>query len=109
MVIRRRLRDIVFPLCLYVVSGSVSGYFLWHAVNGDRGLKAKQAYRTEMRALHEIRQGLRDDQDRLLRRIAMMGGQTVDREYLEEEVRRVLGFVHKNDVVIFSANPRQAD
>ena len=101
MVVRRRLLNAVLPLALYAVSASVSGYFIWHAINGDRGLKAKEAYRTEMRALAKVRDGLQDEQSRLLRRISMMGGESVDREYLEEEVRRMLGYVHKNDVLLF--------
>ncbi|MBM3608377.1 MAG: septum formation initiator family protein, partial [Alphaproteobacteria bacterium] len=60
----------MFALTLYGVSGGITGYFVWHAINGDRGLKAKEAYRTEMRAISQTRQTLQNEYDRLARRIA---------------------------------------
>lgn len=102
MVIRIHLRNFLIPLALWIVSAGVTSYFVWHAVNGGRGLKAKEAYRAEVRALVEVRNGLQEQHGRLTRRIAMIGGDNVDREYLEEEVRRMLGYVHKGDVVIFT-------
>ena len=36
MVIRTRLRAILFPILLYAVSGTIAGYFVWTAVNGQR-------------------------------------------------------------------------
>ena len=48
MVVRRRLRAILFPLCLYCVSGAAGGYFVWHAVNGERGLKTKDEYQLKI-------------------------------------------------------------
>ena len=102
MVVRTRLRSILIPLALWSASAGVTGYFVWHAVNGGRGLKAKEAYRAEMRSLVTIRNDLREQHGRLTRRIAMIGGENVDREYLEEEVRRMLGYVNKSDMVIFT-------
>ena len=44
MVVRTRLRNVLFPLVLYGVSGGIGGYFVWHAVNGDLGLKVSDEY-----------------------------------------------------------------
>ncbi len=103
MVIRRRLRAILFPLALYAVSGSVTSYFVWHAVNGQRGLKAKEAYHQQMEELLVEKQALQKEKSALERRLAMMQGESVERELLEEEARKVLGRVHKAEVVIFTA------
>lgn len=101
MVIRSRIRSILFPLALYAVSASLSSYFIWHAVNGDRGLKAKLAYRAEIAVLKEEQAELRSEREGLERRIAMLRAESVERDILEEEARVQLGRVHKNDVVIF--------
>ena len=101
MVIRRRLRSILLPLLLYAVSGSVSAYFIWHAVNGERGLKTKEEYRKVMADLVVENAGLRAEHEQYARRISMMRAEAVERDILEEEARVQLGRVHKNDVVIF--------
>jgi cell division protein FtsB len=101
MVIRRRLRSILLPLLLYAVSGSISSYFIWHAVHGDRGLKTKEEYRGQMAILITENAGLRAERDQLDRRVSMMRAEAVERDILEEEARVQLGRVHKNDVVIF--------
>ncbi|HEV2572139.1 septum formation initiator family protein [Methylocella sp. CPCC 101449] len=101
MVIRRRLRSVLLPLLLYVVSGSVSSYFIWHAVNGERGLKTKEEYRKVMADLIMENAGLRGEREQIERRISMMRAEAVERDILEEEARVQLGRVHKNDVVVF--------
>ncbi len=51
MVVRRRLRAILYPLLLYCVSGAIGGYFVWHAVNGERGLKTREDYERKIASL----------------------------------------------------------
>ncbi len=101
MVIRRRIRAIVFPLVLFTVSGAVASYFVWHAINGERGMKAKEDYLAQMEVLSAERAALQKEKAALERRISMLRSSTVDRELLEEEARVVLGRVHRNDVVIY--------
>jgi hypothetical protein len=61
MVVRTRLRAILFPLVFYVVLGVASGYLVWDAWNGQRGLKAKAEYAGQTKALGEQLQALRAD------------------------------------------------
>lgn len=106
MVIRRRIRAIVFPILLCLTSGTVASYFVWHAINGDRGIKAKKDYLAQMEILQTERQALMKEKTVLERRIAMLRGEEVERELLEEEARSVLGRVHRNDVVLFEGRGR---
>jgi cell division protein FtsB len=101
MVRRRRLRRFLFPLVLYAVSGAVSSYFIWHANHGNRGLRAKVEYRAQANQLRQEQEQLKTERQGLERRIAMMRAESVERDILEEEARRQLGRVHRNDVVIF--------
>jgi cell division protein FtsB len=101
MVTRRRLRAILLPLALYAASGAASSYFLWHAMNGNRGMKAKVEFRETALALSRELAELKAERAGFERRIAMMRAQSVERDILEEEARRQLGRVHHNDVVVF--------
>jgi cell division protein FtsB len=101
MVLRRRLWSILLPLALYAVSGAASTYFIWHAWNGNRGMKAKVEFRAEARELRQELEQLRAERAGLERRITMMRAESVERDILEEEARRQLGRVHRNDVVVF--------
>jgi cell division protein FtsB len=106
MVIRRRLRAILFPLVLYCVSGAIGGYFVWHAVNGERGLKAKDEYERQIASLRSDLQKLRSEHDQWRHKIELMKGETIDRDLLDEETRNLLGRVCKNDLVIFLPGPK---
>lgn len=105
MVTRRRLRAILLPLALYTASGAASSYFLWHAMNGNRGMKAKIEYRATALDLSRELAELKAERAGFERRIAMMRATSVEQDILEEEARRQLGRVHRNDVVVFLPKP----
>ncbi len=100
MVIHTRLRAILFPLALYAVSGGIGSYFVWHAMNGERGEKTRIANKAKIRALNEDLAGLRKERADWDRRVAMMQTTAVDRDLLEEETRLTLGRLHRNELVI---------
>ena len=100
MVIRRRVRAILFPLFLYSVSGAAGGYFVWHAVNGERGLKTKDEYQRKIAGLHDQLQSSKADRSLWEHRIELMNGAAIDRDLLDEEARGLLGRVDKNDLIV---------
>ena len=102
MVIRRNLRAVLFPLALYCVSGVSVAFFGWHAINGERGLKARADYEKRIEALTAELNGLRNDKLSWRGRTALMRGDGIDRDLLEEEARKLLGRVGKRDLVIFT-------
>jgi cell division protein FtsB len=109
MVVRRRLRKILFPLALYCISGAIGSYFVWHAVNGERGLKTKEDYDRKIASLQDELRSLQHEQQVWEAKIDLLHGSTIDRDLLDEEARAQLGRVHKNDLVVIlpsdSANP----
>jgi cell division protein FtsB len=107
MVIRRRARAVIFPLLLYCVSGSIGGYFVWHALNGERGLKTKDEYEHKIAILEEDLAHIRAERIQWERKIDLLRGQTIDRDLLDEEARRLLGEAQKTDMVIFVATPQK--
>ena len=102
MVVRTRLRAILLPLALYAASASVTSYFVWSAVNGGRGLRAKEAYRAQMAKLDTELTDLTNQRKQLERRVQMMSPNSLDRDLLEEEARTVLGLVRESELVVFA-------
>jgi cell division protein FtsB len=101
MVVRTRFRAYLLPVLLYLVSGSVGTYFVWHANNGERGLKAKANYLHEMDELQSQLASLKAERQAWQHRVEMMSGDKIDRDLLEEEARSILGYVDKRDLTIF--------
>ena len=101
MVKRRRLRAILIPLVLYAVSGSAASYFVWHAYNGSRGLRAKEEYRMKIDALQARLNSLQDERNGWERRVRMMSSESLERDLLEEQARVTLGRVQKDELVLF--------
>jgi cell division protein FtsB len=106
--LRAILRSLVIPLSLYALSGLVASYFVWHGVNGERGLKASAEYETQLAELRNELDGLKAEHERWDRKIALIRGDEVDADLLEDEVRSKLGKVHKNEVVILTSPPNPA-
>lgn len=101
MVVRTRLRSVLFPLILYLVSGGIGGYFVWHAVNGDRGLKVSGEYEKSIAMLKTQLAATKAESAQWQHRIDLMRGATIDRDLLEEEARATLDRVGKDDLVVF--------
>ncbi len=103
MVVRTRFRALMVPLVLYAVCGLASSYFVWHAVNGQRGLKARDDYMQRLAELETTLSDLRAERARWRLKIDLARGETVDRDLVEEESRIMLGRVHKNEVIVLHA------
>ena len=101
MSLSRRLRALVFPLLFYSVLGAASGYMVWGAQHGERGLKAKALYAEQSIQLQADLADAQDVHRRWTRRVAAMSAQSLDRDLLDEEARAMLDRVGKNDVVVY--------
>lgn len=106
MVVRTRLRAIAIPLVLYTISGSVAAYFIWHALNGERGLKASVEYTRQIAELEQERAGLRAERTHWQHRIGLIRGNEIDRDLLEEEARRILGRANAKELVVLLPSPK---
>ncbi len=99
--LRVLFRALVLPFSLYAVAGVTAAYFVWHGVNGQRGLKTGEEYEQKLEQLRLERNLLKLQRLHWESRLALIKGETVDADILDEEVRKRLGRAHKNDVVIF--------
>lgn len=100
MVVRTRVRALIFPLIFYMIASMLAGYFVWHALNGQRGVKTRDEYAQKISALQLKLDELKTERQRWSKRIELVRGEAIDKDILDEEARLLLGRVHKNEVVI---------
>lgn len=94
--LRTRAHHIIGP----VIAATVFAYFAYHAVQGDRGLLAwfKLGQQVEDARLEYER--ISGKREALAARVRLLQPNSLDRDMLEERVRAVLGYVHRDEVVI---------
>ena len=78
------------------------GYFGFHAAYGDRGLLSFRSIEQDIAEKSVQLASLRDRQQTIERRVALVSGPEVDGDLLEEEVRGLLGWTAPDEVVILA-------
>ncbi|MFV0282098.1 MAG: FtsB family cell division protein [Rhodoblastus sp.] len=98
--VRTRLRANIAPIAFHVFSALVAGYFIWHALHGQRGLKTRDENSEKVAEMQATLENLRAERARWRHRIGLVRGEAIDADMLEEQARIELGRVQKNEVVI---------
>lgn len=98
--VRTRLSANIAPIVFHVFAALVSGYFVWHAIHGQRGLKTRDESAEKVAEMQATLASLRAERARWKRNIDLVRGETIDRDILEEQARVELGRIQKNEVVI---------
>lgn len=94
--IRRRLRAIVAPLlCLAALS-----YFVYHTINGDRGILAWWHLRQEISKAQATLKDTAAMRAAMERRASLMRPDNLDPDMLEEQARRLLNMSRDGDMII---------
>lgn len=106
--VRTRMRANLAPILFHVFSALVAGYFVWHAIHGQRGLKTRDEYAARIAELQSNLDSLKAERARWARNIALVKGEVVDRDILEEQARIELGRIQKNEVIILTNPPKGA-
>ena len=100
---RRRAKVLVGP----VLGLALTGYFAYHLVEGERGLRGWMRLTQE---LHSAKMALADvaaERATLERRTVNMRSEHLDPDLLDSQVRRTLDFVAPDEIVIIQpSSPR---
>jgi cell division protein FtsB len=99
---RRRAKVLVAP----VLGLALTGYFAYHLVEGDRGLRAWIRLTQELRS---AKAGLADaagERGQVERRAANMRSDHLDRDLLDTQVRRMLDVAAPDEIVIIQPPPK---
>lgn len=102
MVTRTRIRSALFVLGLWLLTGGAVAYFAYHAQHGARGLDANKSFETEILELTAELQRMQSERQAMETRVAQFQPASVDRDFLDEEARATLGWLHPNDRVLVS-------
>ncbi len=93
---RYKVRQILAPLA----GAALIGYFIYHAVQGDRGLVAWWNLRYEIeKADYELAE-VTAQKKILEHRVGLLRPESLDRDMLEERARAMLGVVHADDLIV---------
>lgn len=95
-VLRRRLQLLLGPL----LGLALTGYFAYHLVEGDRGLKAWFRLNREVQAATANLESIRAQRAALDLRVSNLRPDHVDPDLLEERIRATLNLVSPDDIVI---------
>lgn len=90
------LRQAIVP----AVGAAVVAYFVYYAVQGDRGLLAMKHLETEIATAESVLQQVKADRERMDRRAQLMRGDHLDRDMLDERARTMLNLSGARDVII---------
>ena len=99
MELRRQGRQIIAS----IFGVAVIGYFAFHAVEGERGLRAYFALNLQTELAREERDALRHDRMTIESRVNLLKPESLDLDMLDERARTVLNKVHEDDFVILLA------
>ncbi len=87
---------LVAPLLALVVFG----YFGSHAYKGEHGIRSHIQLQAKMKELEQVFVQSSGERQYLERRVALLRSGTIEKDMLDEQVRRNLGFVHRDEIVI---------
>ena len=101
--LRRQGRQIIAS----ILGVAVIGFFAFHSVEGERGLRAYFALNLQTELAREEHDALRHDRMMLERRVNLLKPESLDLDMLDERARKVLNKVHEDDFVIILGSHRK--
>ena len=93
---RRRAKALVGPM----LGIAVTGYFAYHLVEGDRGLRAWVRLTQELRTATENLSAISAERTELDHRVSHMRSDHVDPDLLDAQVRKTLDLAKPDEIVI---------
>lgn len=90
------LRQAIGP----AIGACVVAYFVYYAVQGDRGLIALKQIQGEIAQAEEVLQQVAAERERMERRAQLLRGDNLDRDMLDERARSMLNLSGERDVII---------
>lgn len=108
MVSNTRRRTALALAALYLLAAMLIAYFGFHAYSGSRGLKAQQDLADQLAQLRAEVARLKAERGNWERRVALLRGDSLDPDMLDERARAMLDYVHPRDLV-FSGKATSGD
>ena len=94
--LKRRARDVVGP----VLGFCVVGYFVYHSIEGDRGLTAYVRLGEQLIEARAQLDEIQAERKALERRVKLLRADNLDPDMLDERAREVLNYTRPDEIVI---------
>jgi cell division protein FtsB len=107
MIVLREMRRRAKVLAPPIMGLALTGYFAYHLVEGDRGLRAWVQVTQELRLAKENLSTVVADRAALEHRVSHMRPDHVDPDLLDAQVRRTLDVAAPNEIVIMERPDRR--
>ena len=101
MQLRREFTRRFKSLAAQLVGACIAGYFIYHAVQGDRGILAWMRVNQQLDQAHQELATTGAEREALEQRVSLLSNSSLDLDMLEERARVMLNFSHPDDVVVF--------
>lgn len=109
MQFRRDMTRRFKSLAAQLVGACIAGYFIYHAVQGDRGILAWLRVNQQLDQAHQELLATTAERETLEQRVALLSNSSLDLDMLEERARVMLNFSHPDDVVVFQPGATNAN
>lgn len=76
-------------------------YFVYHALEGDRGFRAHMRLEQDLAEIQALRQNAEAERLELEQRVALLRPENLDPDMLEERARTLLNLGHADEVVLY--------
>ena len=97
---RRRARFLVGPL----LGAALTSYFVYHTIEGDRGLRAWREITQQLRVANDALATVDAERDALAHKVAGLDPSHVDPDLLDQQIRQNLDLVAPNEIIIMPPN-----
>lgn len=96
-------RDIFRRNMLAVIGICLSFYFCYHLIAGQRGYFRLLSLENQITYTAIDNQALKTEREQIEKRVVMMRPGSIDRDLLEERARHVLGYRHKDELILLQS------
>lgn len=102
--LQRRARQVALPM----LGACLAGYFVYHAIHGDRGIIAWLQINQQLKVAQTELDQTAAERQAMEQRVALLSNFSLDRDMLEERARVMLNFAHPDDRIIFLKDVKPA-
>ncbi|WP_022726989.1 FtsB family cell division protein [Fodinicurvata sediminis] len=106
MAVLNEIRDRIRQVAPQVLAACVVAYFVFHAIQGDRGLLAYLQLTQQLEETEVVAQDLADRRMAWEHKVSLLKPGSLDPDMLEERARSVLNYLRDDEVVIYLPEER---
>lgn len=99
---RKRLRQAIGP----TIGGCLFGYFVYHAVEGDRGIMAWLRISQQLAESKHSLAALAAERQEFEHRVALLSPSSIDPDLLDERARLMLNVAESDDRLVIIKNSK---